>query len=210
MANVSSANTCCWPPAPAALNCRCCRWWRGHFSTEALAPKALPQHLVVVGGGYIGLELGIAYRKLGARVRWKRASAFCRLTTLNDGAGGRVAEKHRPHLGHTVEGYQDGCCWPMMPGWAVVEATRYWWRSPTTHPRLQPGMPDLKMNGPGIAIDERCQTSMHNVGPSATWLASRCWRTGPWPARAWPRSSPAKPAVSSRQPLPPCASPTRW
>ncbi|MBW8901752.1 MAG: FAD-dependent oxidoreductase, partial [Massilia sp.] len=37
-------------------------------STEALAPTTLPGHLVVVGAGYIGLELGIAYRKLGARV----------------------------------------------------------------------------------------------------------------------------------------------
>jgi dihydrolipoamide dehydrogenase len=33
----------------------------------AVAP-ALPEHLVVVGAGYIGLELGTAYRKLGARV----------------------------------------------------------------------------------------------------------------------------------------------
>lgn len=37
-------------------------------STEALSPVALPQRLVVVGGGYIGLELGIAYRKLGVEV----------------------------------------------------------------------------------------------------------------------------------------------
>ena len=37
-------------------------------STEALAPKSLPKRLIVVGGGYIGLELGIAYRKLGAEV----------------------------------------------------------------------------------------------------------------------------------------------
>ena len=37
-------------------------------STEVLAPSTLPDHLVVVGAGYIGLELGIAYRKLGARV----------------------------------------------------------------------------------------------------------------------------------------------
>lgn len=28
----------------------------------------MPKRLVVVGGGYIGLELGIAYRKLGAEV----------------------------------------------------------------------------------------------------------------------------------------------
>jgi dihydrolipoamide dehydrogenase len=37
-------------------------------STGALAPKKLPEHLVVIGGGYIGLELGIMYRKLGSKV----------------------------------------------------------------------------------------------------------------------------------------------
>jgi len=37
-------------------------------ATEALSPTEIPEHLVVVGAGYIGLELGIAYRKLGARV----------------------------------------------------------------------------------------------------------------------------------------------
>ncbi|MDR6178006.1 MULTISPECIES: dihydrolipoyl dehydrogenase [unclassified Pseudomonas] len=37
-------------------------------ATEALSPSDIPEHLVVVGAGYIGLELGIAYRKLGARV----------------------------------------------------------------------------------------------------------------------------------------------
>jgi dihydrolipoamide dehydrogenase len=37
-------------------------------STEALAPTSIPKHMVVVGGGYIGLELGITYRKLGSEV----------------------------------------------------------------------------------------------------------------------------------------------
>jgi dihydrolipoamide dehydrogenase len=37
-------------------------------STEALSLAALPERLVVVGAGYIGLELGIAFRKLGAAV----------------------------------------------------------------------------------------------------------------------------------------------
>jgi dihydrolipoamide dehydrogenase len=51
-------------------------------STEALAPKAVPKRLVVVGGGYIGLELGIAYRKLGAEVSVVEAQdASCRPTT---------------------------------------------------------------------------------------------------------------------------------
>uniref|UniRef100_UPI003341747A dihydrolipoyl dehydrogenase n=1 Tax=Castellaniella defragrans TaxID=75697 RepID=UPI003341747A len=37
-------------------------------STEALSPVTLPRRLVVVGAGYIGLELGTVYRKLGAEV----------------------------------------------------------------------------------------------------------------------------------------------
>jgi dihydrolipoamide dehydrogenase len=37
-------------------------------STGALRPTRVPDHLVVIGGGYIGLELGIMYRKLGSAV----------------------------------------------------------------------------------------------------------------------------------------------
>jgi dihydrolipoamide dehydrogenase len=37
-------------------------------STEALSLATLPQRLVVVGAGYIGLELGIAFRKMGVAV----------------------------------------------------------------------------------------------------------------------------------------------
>ena len=37
-------------------------------STEALELQTLPKRLVVVGAGYIGLELGSAFRKLGAEV----------------------------------------------------------------------------------------------------------------------------------------------
>jgi len=37
-------------------------------STEALALEALPKRLVVIGAGYIGLELGSAFRKFGCEV----------------------------------------------------------------------------------------------------------------------------------------------
>jgi dihydrolipoamide dehydrogenase len=37
-------------------------------STEALKLKEIPKHLVVIGGGVIGLELGQVYRRLGAEV----------------------------------------------------------------------------------------------------------------------------------------------
>ncbi|MEO6711332.1 MAG: FAD-dependent oxidoreductase, partial [Planctomycetota bacterium] len=44
-------------------------------STGALAPKHLPAHLVVIGGGYIGLELGMMYRNLGSQVTVLEATA---------------------------------------------------------------------------------------------------------------------------------------
>ena len=37
-------------------------------SREALSLEKLPEHIVVVGGGYIGLELGVTYRMLGSDV----------------------------------------------------------------------------------------------------------------------------------------------
>ncbi|TIN27738.1 MAG: dihydrolipoyl dehydrogenase [Mesorhizobium sp.] len=37
-------------------------------STEALALSEVPKKLAVVGGGYIGLELGMAFAKMGAKV----------------------------------------------------------------------------------------------------------------------------------------------
>jgi len=37
-------------------------------STEALSLEEIPKHLVVIGGGVIGLELGQVYRRLGAEV----------------------------------------------------------------------------------------------------------------------------------------------
>ena len=37
-------------------------------STEALTLKEVPNHMIVIGGGVIGLELGQVYRRLGAEV----------------------------------------------------------------------------------------------------------------------------------------------
>lgn len=37
-------------------------------STEALSLKEIPKHMVVIGGGVIGLELGSVYKRLGAEV----------------------------------------------------------------------------------------------------------------------------------------------
>ncbi len=44
-------------------------------STEALALTKIPERLAVVGGGYIGLEIGTAFAKIGAKVTLIEAEA---------------------------------------------------------------------------------------------------------------------------------------
>ena len=53
------------PAAPAALSLAGDRVWD---STRALEIPSVPASLLVVGGGYIGLELGSVYAALGSRV----------------------------------------------------------------------------------------------------------------------------------------------
>jgi dihydrolipoamide dehydrogenase len=81
-------------------------------STEALSLKDLPKRLVVVGAGYIGLELGSAFRKLGCEVTV--VEAMDRILPLYD------AELVRPvarwlqkagvtvHLGAKAKGLETG------------------------------------------------------------------------------------------------------
>ncbi|MBA1200800.1 dihydrolipoyl dehydrogenase [Pseudomonas capeferrum] len=140
-------------------------------STEALAPETLPKHLVVVGGGYIGLELGIAYRKLGARVSVVEARERI-LPTYDSELTQPVAESIgklgiQLYLGHSVEGYDPASqCLTARDGQGqtlTLEADRVL-VAVGRRPRTQ-GLEclDLKMNGPAIDVDARCQTSMRNV-----------------------------------------------
>ena len=142
-------------------------------STEALAPTAIPRELVVVGAGYIGLELGMAYRKLGAGVTV--IEALSQVLPAYD------AELTRPvaaalrrlgitvHLGCTVQGMNDaGDAVRMRDAQGAnheVAADRVLvavGRRPRTDgwglERLQ-----LDMDGRFIKVDAQCRTSMRNV-----------------------------------------------
>lgn len=69
-------------------------------STEALMLQEVPEHLVVVGGGYIGLELGTAYAKFGAKVTILEGS-----DTIIPGTDPKltnVVKRHLKELGITV------------------------------------------------------------------------------------------------------------
>lgn len=52
-------------------------------STEALAFDRVPEHLIVIGGGYIGLELGSVWARLGSQVTV--LEFLPRLLPMNDG-----------------------------------------------------------------------------------------------------------------------------
>jgi len=140
-------------------------------STEALAQDSVPRRLVVVGAGYIGLELGTAYRKLGSQVTvveaaerilpaydadlvkpvarsLERLGVELRLATSVLGLdGGRV--KVRDASG--VEAYLEA-------DKVLVAVGR---KPATTGWGLENLM--LDMAGRAIKVDEQCRTSMRNV-----------------------------------------------
>ena len=144
-------------------------------STEALSPESIPRRLVVVGGGYIGLELGTAYRKLGSQVTVVEAaerilpSYDADLVKPVAASLARLGVELR--LGTTVLGFEPG----EMSGLvrvrdasnveAHLEADRVLvavGRKPrTTGWGLESLM--LDMNGRAVKVDGQCRTSMRNV-----------------------------------------------
>ncbi|AFK56201.1 dihydrolipoyl dehydrogenase [Tistrella mobilis] len=142
-------------------------------STEALALTSVPERFVVVGAGYIGLELGTAYAKLGAKVTVVESQS--RILPLYDAELTRPAAKRLEELGVEVltgakaRGLSrggDGLVVETQNGDEITlpadkilvtvgrrPATRGW------------GMEELvlDMQGPFISVGERCQTSMRGI-----------------------------------------------
>lgn len=139
-------------------------------STEALAPTAVPKRLVVVGGGYIGLELGIAYRKLGAEVSVVEAQD--RILPAYDAELTQPVHEALKQLGvklylkHSVLGF-DGTLQVRDPEGETLnletdQVLVAVGRKPNTQGFNLEAL-NLDMNGSAIRIDSGCQTSMRNV-----------------------------------------------
>ncbi|RBL68897.1 dihydrolipoyl dehydrogenase [Pseudomonas sp. MWU13-2625] len=139
-------------------------------STEALAPKSVPKRLVVVGGGYIGLELGIAYRKLGAEVSVVEAQD--RILPAYDAELTQPVHEALKQLGvklylkHSVLGF-DGTLQVREPNGDTLnletdQVLVAVGRKPNTQGWNLEAL-NLDMNGSAIKTDSRCQTSMRNV-----------------------------------------------
>ncbi|KQV40225.1 dihydrolipoamide dehydrogenase [Massilia sp. Root335] len=142
-------------------------------STEALAPATLPDHLVVVGAGYIGLELGIAYRKLGARVTVVEAAGRV-LPAYDDELVKPVAANLARlgiavHLESSVLGLADdgrGVRMKNGGGEETVLAADRVLVAVGRRPRTEGyGLESLllDMNGRFVRIDNQCRTSMRDV-----------------------------------------------
>jgi len=142
-------------------------------STGALSPSSVPEHLVVVGAGYIGLELGTAYRKLGARVSVVEAAG--RVLPAYDDELVKPAAASLKRLGIELH-LESSVLGPAADGQGVrmknaggdevtLAADRVLvavGRRPAT---AGYGLESLllDMNGRAVRIDNQCRTSMRNV-----------------------------------------------
>ncbi len=142
-------------------------------STEALAFEDIPARLVVVGGGYIGLELGTAYRKLGSEVTVVEAAE--RILPQYDAELTRRVMARLGKLG--VEVLLNAKAMGIDrsgPALRIERGDGSEQRLPADkilvtigrRPRLAGfGLEelDLRMSGNAIEIDDQCRTSMRNV-----------------------------------------------
>ncbi len=141
-------------------------------STQALAPSALPRRLVVVGAGYIGLELGVAYRKLGSEVTVVEATDRV-LPSYDDELTRPVMASLKRlgvvlHLGCSVQGLDAQGAVRVrsanadefaLPADQVLVAVG---RRPRTEGFGLESL-HLDMAARAVRIDDQCRTSMRNV-----------------------------------------------
>jgi dihydrolipoamide dehydrogenase len=142
-------------------------------STEALALAQRPRHLVVVGAGYIGLELGIAWRKLGAEVAVVEAEDRV-LPAYDEELTKPVLASLRRlgitlHLACSAQGLTDTgdglrvrssrADEYVLPADCVLVAAG---RRPRTQGFNLESL-GLAMSGRALKIDEQCRTSMRDV-----------------------------------------------
>jgi len=142
-------------------------------STGALALTEVPRHLVVVGAGYIGLELGFAWRKLGAEVAIVEATDRILPTYDEELSKPVMASLKRLgvtlHLGCSAEGLADSgnglrvrsrlADEFVLPADVVLVAAG---RRPRTAGYKLESL-RLDMDGRAVKVDEQCRTSMRNV-----------------------------------------------
>ncbi len=140
-------------------------------SAEALALEELPERLVIVGAGYIGLELGTAFAKFGAKVSVvEAADAILPLydSTLTDPVKRWLENQGvELYLGAKALGEEAGGLAiesgagqrHVLPADRILVTVG---RQPATRGWGMETM-NLAMDGPYIRVDDRCATATTNV-----------------------------------------------
>jgi dihydrolipoamide dehydrogenase len=142
-------------------------------STEALALTNIPKKLVVVGGGYIGLELGTAFAKMGAAVTVVEAAP--RILPQYDGDLSEPVARRLSALGiEVLTGAKAKAL--VADGTALAIETAGGEQTTLDADKIlvtvgrRPAISgfglenlDLDMEGPFIRVDDRCRTSMHGI-----------------------------------------------
>ena len=141
-------------------------------STEALALTEVPGRLVVVGGGYIGLELGTAFAKLGASVTVVEAES--RILPIYDRQLTAPVARSLRSLGvevltgTTAVGLDDGGLVVQPVGGGEQRSIAADRVLVTVGRRARLGGLGLEhlglsLDGGFIAVDDQCRTSMRDV-----------------------------------------------
>lgn len=141
-------------------------------STEALALEAVPRKIAVIGGGYIGLELGTAFAKLGAKVTVVEGQKGI-LPIYGEGLSGPVSARLKRLGVEVLVGAQaigrigeDALLVRCADGIErKVECDKILvtiGRRPSTH-GLGLDRLELDMNGSFIRISDKCETSMRGI-----------------------------------------------
>jgi dihydrolipoamide dehydrogenase len=142
-------------------------------STGALALSELPKRLAVVGGGYIGLELGTAFAKLGAKVTVVEAQGS--ILPLYDAELTAPVAKHLAALGiEVLLGAKARGMTPKGDALLIETATGEEKRIQADKVLVTVGRAPvtaglgleelvLDMDGRFIRIGERCETSMRGI-----------------------------------------------
>ncbi len=143
-------------------------------STQALALQDIPKTLIIVGGGYIGVELGLAYAKLGSKITFveagnailpnfdselvrpvlaslKKYDVEIHLNALAQGINDKNELEIKTHDGEMISQLADKILVTVgrqanLSGWGLSSM----------------GV-DLTDDGKFIKIDNKCRTSMRNV-----------------------------------------------
>ncbi|MEM1088385.1 MAG: dihydrolipoyl dehydrogenase [Pseudomonadota bacterium] len=139
-------------------------------STEALSLKAVPKTMAVIGAGYIGLELGMAYAKLGAKVTIVERED--RILPLYDKELTKPVTARMKELGidlklkTSAKGHASGeLTVTTESGEETIAAEKVLvtvGRKPVTKGWGRENLV-LDMDGPFLKIDSRCRTDMSGI-----------------------------------------------